>query len=199
MEQTSFIIQRIIDRVNQILGQKTGLSENAFLEFASIFERRELKRGELFCKEGQVARYMSYVESGLIRQYYYKKQKDVTEHFTPDGEMFFCIESFFTQQPSKLVVEALEPSVIQMFSFEKIENLARRNPEIGILYNNFLKTSLIISQRKADSIRYETAHERYDRLLREQPKVVLRAPLQYIASYLLMTPESLSRIRGGQL
>mgnify|MGYP001554203895 FL=1 len=66
-------------------------------------------------------------------------------------------------------------------------------------YRKRLESSLILSQKKADSWRFETARERYLRLMADQPEVVQRAPLAHIASYLLMTPETLSRVRATAL
>ena len=68
-----------------------------------------------------------------------------------------------------------------------------------MFYRKILEKSLITSQVKADSWRFETARERYNRLMANQPEVVKRAPLLHIASYLLMTPETLSRVRSGAL
>ena len=65
------------------------------------------------------------------------------------------------------------------------------------MYRKFLENSLIVSQEKADSLRFEPAHERYARLLRKHPEILKRAPLVYIASYLQMTPETLSRVRAS--
>ena len=69
--------------------------------------------------------------------------------------------------------------------------------EIEVMYRRLLENSLILSQRKADFLRFETANERYARLLKEHPEIVQRAPLSHIASYLLMTPETLSRVRAN--
>ena len=65
------------------------------------------------------------------------------------------------------------------------------------MYRRLLENSLILSQRKADFLHFETANERYARLLKEHPEIVQRAPLSHIASYLLMTPETLSRVRAN--
>ena len=190
---------KIIQSLEKFVGHKIVLSCDSIRKFSEIIEVRCLKKNEFFCKQGQMANYISYVESGLVRLYYYKKQKDVTEHFGVDGEMFLCIESFFRREPSNMIVEALEKTTLHVMSKDKIDRLCIENNEIAYFYRCMLESCLILSQRKADSIRYETAHERYDRLVKEQPLVAKRAPLQYIASYLLMTPESLSRIRSGQL
>ena len=77
--------------------------------------------------------------------------------------------------------------------------LFRSYYEIGLLYRKMLEASLILSQRKADSIRFESARERYERLLKNNPEIIRRAPLNQIASLLEMTPETLSRVRAGTL
>jgi hypothetical protein len=71
-----------------------------------------------------------------------------------------------------------------------------RSWEINTFYRKILEESLITSQQKADSMRFETAVDRYLELMKRQPEVIRRAPLSYIASYLLMTPETLSRVRA---
>ena len=81
----------------------------------------------------------------------------------------------------------------------KLEAAAIRNVNIQMLYRKILEESLIQSQVHADLMRFETAPNKYKRLCELSPQVVLRAPLTYIASYLQMTPETLSRIRSGVL
>ena len=68
-----------------------------------------------------------------------------------------------------------------------------------MFYRKILEYSLIVSQIKADSWRFENAHDRYNFLFKSHPEVIKRAPLAHIASYLLMTPETLSRVRSGAL
>ncbi len=72
-----------------------------------------------------------------------------------------------------------------------------RNQEIEMLYRKILEHVAISSQEHADSQRFENAAERYERLLREKPEIILRAPMVHIASFLQMTPETLSRVRGA--
>ncbi len=199
MENKIAIIRKIIEAASQLSKIELCLSQASIDQLAHIMVRKTLAKGEMFCREGQVCEYITYIEKGLIRQYYYKKHKDVTEHFASDGDMFICTESFIRQAPSHLMAEALEPCDLYCIHHDAFEKLAAANPEIQYFYRYMFAGALILSQIKADSFRYETAHERYERLLRQQPEVVKRAPLQYIASYLLMTPESLSRVRAGLL
>lgn len=156
-------------------------------------------KGEKILMEGDVCRSISYIEKGLIRQYYTKNGKEVTEHLGVDHTIFMCIESLFKEEPSRLQVEALEPTLVYALPKAKLEAAAMRNVNIQMLYRKILEESLIQSQVHADLMRFETAPNKYKRLCKMNPQVVLRAPLTYIANYLQMTPETLSRIRSGVL
>lgn len=180
------------------LKYKHPLSPQDLESFASILERKELLKGELFLNNSQVSKYIQYVDKGLVRQFYYKNGRDVTEHFTCENNVAVCIESFFRQEPTRLLIEALETTVLYCIPYNEIEILAYHKPEISILYRRFLEATLILSQQKADSWRFETVRERYERFMKEYPQAAKRAPIAHIASYLLMTPESLSRVRSGQ-
>lgn len=156
-------------------------------------------KGEKILQEGEVCRNISYIEKGLVRQFYFKNGKEVTEHLGVDHTIFMCIESLFKEEPTRLQVEALEPTLVYALPKAKLEAAAMRNVNIQMLYRKILEESLILSQVHADLVRFESAPNRYKRLCDLSPQVVLRAPLTYIANYLQMTPETLSRIRSGVL
>lgn len=156
-------------------------------------------KGERILSEGDVCTGISYIEKGLVRQYYIKNGKEVTEHLGVDHSIFMCIESLFKEEPSYLQVEALEPTLVYILPKAKLEAAAMRNVNIQMLYRKILEESLIQSQVHADLMRFETAPNKYKRLCEMNPQVVLRAPLTYIANYLQMTPETLSRIRSNVL
>lgn len=177
--------------------QTIPISKEALDKLASILVRTEIKKGQTFLNEGDICKQIGYVQKGLVRQYYYKNKKDFTEHFSCEGDVFICIESFLRQVPSRLIVEALENTVIYGLPHDEVLALGAECYEIEVLYRGLLENSLILSQVKMDMFRMETANERYNRLLREQPEIIKRAPLSHIASYLLMTPETLSRVRAS--
>lgn len=156
-------------------------------------------KGERILSEGEVCTGISYIEKGLVRQYYVKNGKEVTEHLGVDHSIFMCIESLFKEEPSYLQVEALEPTLVYILPKAKLEAAAMRNVNIQMLYRKILEESLIQSQVHADLMRFETAPNKYKRLCEMSPQIVLRAPLTYIANYLQMTPETLSRIRSNLL
>lgn len=164
-----------------------------------ILVRKDFEKGEILLAEGQVSHNIMIVGKGMIRQFYYKNGKDVTEHFSYEGCIAMCIESLLKQEPSRLLVEALEDGTVYLLNYNKLSMLAETSWEVNMFYRKILEYSLINSQIKADSWRFETARERYNHLMQTLPEVIKRAPLSHIASYLLMTPETLSRVRSGVL
>ena len=164
-----------------------------------ILVRKDFEKGEILLSEGQVSHDIMIVGKGMVRQFYYKNGKDVTEHFSYEGCIVMCIESLLKQEPTRLMIEALEDGTGYLLNHKKLNLLAETSWEVNMFYRKILEFSLITSQIKADSWCFETARERYNQLLQSQPEVVKRAPLSHIASYLLMTPETLSRVRSGIL
>ena len=165
----------------------------------SIIVPQKYAKGEMILKEGEICRQFLYIDKGLVRQFYFKHGKEVTEHLGQEQTIVMCIESLFKEEPTKLQVEALEPTTVYALPKADLERVAMHNVNIQILYRKILEESLITSQIHADLVRFETAQDRYKKLCKLCPQVVLRAPLVYIASYLQMTPETLSRVRASTL
>ena len=169
------------------------MSKEAMHAFADILVSRKYKKGERILDEGDVCRGMLYIEKGMTRQFYFKYDKDLTEHIGYEGGMIMCLESLLKQEPTRLMIEALEINKLEM------DALASKSTEIALLYRKIFEFSLIESQIKADTLRFEPAHERYNKLLQLHPEILKRAPLVYVASLLQMTPETLSRVRSASL
>ena len=154
-------------------------------------------RGKKILSAGEVCKYIYYIHTGLVRQSYVKNKKEVTEYLGVDGNIIMSIQSLFEEIPTKQDITALENTYIFALPKRALESVALHNNNIQILYRKILEESLIISQIHADLVRFETAHDRYARFCKLMPQVALRAPLVYIASYLQMTLETLSRVRAS--
>ncbi len=163
----------------------------------SILVPMRFSRGEKIVDQGDVCDSIYYVDRGMVREYYFKNHKEVTEYIAVDGNIFMCIESLFREEPSQLIAESLETSYVYALPKKRLEEVALHNVNIQILYRKILEESLIISQRKADLLRFESAKDRYRKFCKLNPKMIMKAPLVYIASYLQMTPETLSRVRSA--
>ena len=190
---TSIDIARRIAEVNH------PLSRESVHALAEILVCRKYRKGEIVLQAGEVCKAMLFIEKGMLRQFYYKYDKDLTEHIGYENGMIICIESYFKQEPTRLMVETLEASVVWELPRVEVEKLIDQYHDIERLYRSFIEHSLIESQVKADTLRFEPAQERYNKLLQLHPEILKRAPLVYIASLLQMTPETLSRVRSSLL
>ena len=152
-------------------------------------------RGDILFQEGSVCKHIYYIDRGLVRQIYTKKKKILTEHIGYEGSMIICIESMFNKVPSLLSIECLEPCWIYAIPYDDIVRISHNSFELCNLLMSIIKESLILSQRKADTLRFSSAMERYKQTLTEHPEIIRRTPLHIVASYLQMTPETLSRVR----
>ncbi len=185
------------DIARELARKYSTMTHDELDKLENVLVPMKFAKGQMILSEGEVCKNIYYVEKGLVRQFYFKKGKAVTEYLAVEGTIVMCIESLFKEMPSLLQVEALEPVQIYALPKARLEEVALHNVNIQILYRKILEESLIISQIHADLVRFETAQDRYERLCRLSPQVALRAPLLYIASYLQMTPETLSRVRSG--
>lgn len=176
-----------------------SLNRESIHALADILVPKKYKKGERILNEGDVCKSMLFIEKGMTRQFYYKYDKDLTEHIGYEDSFIICLESYFKEQPTRLMIETLEPTIVWEIDKHKIEELSTVNMEIGILYRKVFEDSLITSQTKADILRFEPANERYNKLMMRHPEILKRAPLIYIASLLQMTPETLSRVRSASL
>jgi CRP-like cAMP-binding protein len=165
----------------------------------SILVPMKFSKGEKILDEGQVCRHIFWIVKGLVRQFYYKNNKELTEYMATENTICMSIESLFKEAPSLQIIQALEPTIIFAIPMHELEMAAMKSVNIQMLYRKILEESLIISQQHADMLRFESAQDRYQKLVKTAPQLVLRAPLVYIASYLQMTPETLSRVRTATL
>ncbi len=200
MTRTEGEAKDYITIAREFTGKYLKLSEEDLQLFAGLIdERRTLKKGEVFITDGMVCRHLIYIDKGLVRQFYYKDGRDVTEHFVSEKYSMHCIESVYHQIPTHLMAEALEPSVVYYVNYARLADLIEKSAGLCRFYRIFQEEDLIVTQHKADALRFESSKERYERFLKEYPEAAKRAPLQHIASYLLMTRETLSRVRAGVL
>ncbi len=154
-------------------------------------------KGDMILAEGEVCKNIYWIVKGLVRQFYFKNGKELTEYMATENTICMCIESLFKEEPTHLQIMAIEPTIVYMLPKADLEAVAMKSVNIQILYRKILEESLILSQKHADMLRFESAQDRYQKLVKHNPQLVLRAPLVYIASYLQMTPETLSRVRNA--
>ena len=160
---------------------------------------RKYAKGARILDEGEVCQSIYWIVKGLVRQFYFKNNKELTEYMATENTICMSIESLFHETPSRQIIQALEQTVLFEIPMRELEAAAIKSVNIQMLFRKILEESLVISQQRADMLRFESAQDRYQKLVKSAPQLVLRAPLVYIASYLQMTPETLSRVRTAVL
>lgn len=165
----------------------------------SIMKRHQAPKGKILLGKGEVLEDFILIERGLMRQFYYKNNIDITEHFSCEGDYLVCIESLFLHRPTSLMIETLEPTTYYTVNYKELEQAFERSAPLLNFYRLLIEANLVLSQHKANEMRFESARDRYENFVRQFPEAAKRASGKHIASYLLMTPESLSRVRAGIL
>lgn len=181
--------------VNQLLKIHPLKSESkaALMGILKVFE---IEKNTIFLKEGHVGRYIYYINKGLVRIFYNKHEKDITEWIACDNEFFLSIKSFYENAPSTLQFQAIENTELVGIPNDAFMQLCSQFHDIETLHRKLITISLLLSQERMDSIQFETAQQRYDKFIAVRPNIIQRVPLTYIASFLGITLETLSRIRG---
>ena len=175
--------------------ERGELSVQSMDLLTNMLEPIKVLRGTVLVHEGEISKYIYYIDRGLVRQSYNKKGRVLTEHIGYEGSIIMCIESLFNHEPSLLTVEALEPCMIYALNYDEMVLASHSSFEFCNLLMSIYKESLILSQQKADALRFSSARERYEKTLEAHPEIIRRTPLHIVASYLQMTPETLSRVR----
>jgi len=164
--------------------------------FGNMFVEREIQPKTILLHEGEIANQVHFIRKGCLRMWFNKDGKDITTQFFFEGQGVASIESFMTGQPSLFTLESIEPSIIWSLSRENFELLPRFVPGLRegfqeLMFQRFRNYAQLFLSRIKD-----TPRERYEDLLTNHPEIIKRVPQHYIASYLGITPISLSRIRN---
>lgn len=161
------------------------------------FSHMTVKKGQLFCEAGQVQRFMGFVHKGLFRYYYVDKEgHEFTKHFTYENDFVVSIVSFIYQNPSHYYIEAMEDCELLVIDRDTYMEQLTVNMDWEVIARKFIEKFYYIKETREYSLLIEDAHERYERFLNDYAPIKNRIKQKYIASYLGITPESLSRIKN---
>jgi len=173
------------------------LDDENFEELMDAISFREIAPGTVLLSEGEVATTLFFVVRGCLRTFFIKEDgKEITAQFFVEGQMVASFESATTGKPSRAYIEAIEDSIVGSIPLKTLEDIAGKCTTMRESYSRFLMKRLVYYMDRCSSFILDNPEKRYLSLLKESPELVTRLPKQYIASYLGITPVSLSRIRS---
>ncbi|TNE81790.1 MAG: Crp/Fnr family transcriptional regulator [Bacteroidetes bacterium] len=187
--------------MNFLLGGLDGLDQASKAELMAdlmrISQRKNFAKHELLHQEGKVCKQLFYVESGLVRAFYYRDGEEITAHFAPEHTMLTAIDSVIQNKASRYSLEVLEDSSILSISYPDLKEILLQKPQYEKVLRMYLERIYIDLAERIEDVLFHTAKERYAKLMKDRPSLLQRVQLKHIASYLGITQETLSRIRAN--
>lgn len=164
-------------------------------DYRTMFRRAKYPARAILLQEGDISRKMFFVEEGCLRASINSHGKDVTTQFFFEGSTVASIESFRTNRPSPISIRSVEPTTVLVLQKKDFELILNDFPEVKELLLEIAFRRFEAYSRLFTSYITQTPRQRYLTLLKGDPRIIERIPQHYIASYLGITPVSLSRIR----
>lgn len=183
-------------KFQEMLRGSLALSPNEIKEFLSYWEIKSLNKKEHLLTAGEICQFRAYVNWGCFRRYIISDNgKESVVHFGTEDWWVGDLESFVLNKPSRYHIQALEISEVLTITQKKSDLLDQKYPNWKTLHSDKVQRSYFATLNRASLAKIDSPEEKYLQLIKEQPNLFQRIPLHYIASYLGIEPESLSRLR----
>lgn len=165
-------------------------------EIINLAIRKTFPKNHQLILQGNVYRKLHFIEKGLVRVYYTTADdKDITYRFVEEDSFVATLDSYISGRPSMYSMHTLEETTLFTISFNEFEMLLSKYLVLEKVHSFILRNGIEEMSRRLMALQVQSAQERYSDLIKNQPSILLRSPLGYIASYLGISQETLSRIR----
>lgn len=172
------------------------MTDDSWKVCEGVLTVRRLKKGDMLVKEGDVCKYISFVNQGLLRMYYLVDGKEKIMGFFNEHTYASDYKSFLTKKAADSYIVAMDDTELVETSYEGLQMIYKEVPEANLL-GRLVAEALFIDMCNRNSTDISaTIEERYQQLVDTQPWLLQRVPQYMIASMLGITPEALSRIKG---
>ncbi|HLP53165.1 MAG TPA: Crp/Fnr family transcriptional regulator [Chitinophagales bacterium] len=189
--KTEPIFSQLYLQVNKML----PLNQKEWDAFTGIFIFRSVPKKFNLVRVGDVSREAYFINKGTARLYFEKEGEEISANFMFENNFIASLESFLLQIPSRQAIDTLEECELLVMSKQRLDELTLDYPKFHIFSKAIAEMAFIMLQRRASSFILDSPEERYMNMLQQRPEILARVPQHMIASYLGVTPVSLSRIR----
>jgi len=189
------LVNEIMESLKKYLQNFPHYHPSVFEDVKPYIKTIEFTAGDYFLREGSVCKHIGFIEKGLFRLYYLNDGKEVTNCFCKENTITCSYRSLITQQPSDVAIQAIEDATLLTFSYDSLQQLYEKNlfwQQMGRLAGEAEYINMDCHNRFLTDL---SATERYKQVLENEEDLLQRVPLKYLASYLQIAPETLSRIR----
>ncbi|MGV3768351.1 MAG: Crp/Fnr family transcriptional regulator [Chitinophagaceae bacterium] len=184
-----------MEQIRTYFERKVKMTDGDWFYFRSKLQKASFPKKSLLLKEGQVENYLSFIESGTVRFFVPGEEDERTFGFAFSNNFVSAYDSFLARTPSIYQVEMLTPGILWRLTYDDLQDVYM-NTGIGNQIGRLACEELFLKKSKRElSLLNDTATKRYLNLMEEQPLLFQQVPLKYIASYIGITPQALSRIR----
>lgn len=184
-----------MNEIRNFIEKIAPMSDSDWLFFSSKLKLVELKKRSILLKLGEVESHLYFISKGIVRFYIPKEEVDVTFGFLFENEFVTGYDSFLTQTPSEYQIETLTDSLLWKISKKDLEEVYAQTNSGNTIGRKMAENMFLIKSKRELSLLSKTAEERYLDLFSDRPILLRQIPLKYIASYIGVTPQALSRIR----
>lgn len=175
-----------------------GVPREELLKLHKQLKRVQLKKDDYFLRAGEIPKRIGFNVSGLLRLFYIDSTgKDITKHFCMENSLAISYSAFLKREPSRFSIQALEDSSLLTFTYDDYMSLMNGDPCWQVVGRKLAELIFIIKENREAELLLLDANGRYKNFIKDYPNLLNRIPQYYIASYLRITPESLSRIRAN--
>jgi len=175
---------------------KISLTEAERATVESFFTPKKIRKKQYLLQEGEVCKYMSFVVKGLLRSYNVDEKGDEHMHmFAWEGWWISDMSSFFSGDKAVFNIDAIENAELLTITRTDFEEMTLKVPVMDRYFRILFQNSLVTKERRLLSSITDAAEEKYIRLTEYSPEIIQRIPQNLVASYLGITPETLSRIK----
>lgn len=184
--------------IREVFDKQAILNEDEWHMFSQRLEEKHFDKSEMLLRQGDIEKYLTFIVSGSARMFTFdRNMNEFSVGFSSENSFCSSYSSFITQKPSLISIEALEPLKVYRMSFENLQYLYQ-NSHTGERLGR-INAELYLAHKEEREIMLLTmnASERYLHLINKHPKLLNLVKLEHIATYLGITPQSLSRIRNG--
>lgn len=188
-------VEPLFNQLYNVVSRMLPLSQREWDMFAESFVYRSVPKKFRLVSVGDVSREAYFINKGAARLFFEKEGEEVSANFMFENNFVASLESFLLQVPSRQAIDTLEDCELLVLSKQRLEELIRKQPQFNLFSKAIAETAFIMLQRRASSFILDSAEERYMNMLQQRPEILERVPQHMIASYLGVTPVSLSRIR----